>query len=209
MRTSVVALFALLAATNAHASATPCRLDVWPAGKTLAVIYYDPFRQSHDRPFLVADGRNPEPQALTPAHQLAVLRSLDLTRLLALPADTTIVFHDEPLPRLSAVQPVRHVPATTPCQAELAVTTFVYENAIYTAPALRLMLNFREFAPGEPSPSRSFGGSAIGKLYIFPARREDQRDAAIADLEQAYRTAITMFAANLAKSAVLQQRPGK
>ena len=133
--------------------------------------------------------------ALGPRFQVEAFQSIDLAAALHLPAGTQVVYETPIADRdITTEVETRLSDSTAPCYAELIVTQNLYlKRAIYGR-SLNNRFIFKDFRNGvtEAQMVRGRGGNG---LSMFPPETPEGRDAADADLRQAFLANFTEYAA--------------
>lgn len=138
-------------------------------------------------------------EALNTQGQTAALASLELGRLVDLP-NHVVITHDTAIdPAVANRNRNRHAQSPSNCYAELIVTRLFYQKAALYGRSLRASFLFRDFG-NRQEPHFTHAGRGGNGLSIFPAREEDQIDAANAEIVSVFRTNFEEYARNLARS---------
>ena len=127
--------------------------------------------------------------------ELAELRKVDLATILRrpglriLPEPGVLTWKET---KSLSKNPERRASSTAPCYAEIIISSIVYSKAALFSGHLYLNIAYRDFT-GRKSPTfvLGFGKTALEK---FPARADDQADAARAEIRDAFRAAFAEYA---------------
>lgn len=133
--------------------------------------------------------------ALDPRFQVEAFQSIDLVDTLNLPAGTEVIYETPIADRdITTEVKTRLTDSTAACYAELIVTQNLYlKRAIYGR-SLNKRFIFKDFRNGvrEAEMVRGRGGNG---LSMFPPETPEGRDAANADLRQAFLANFNEYAA--------------
>lgn len=172
-----------------------CEFHVWP-GDGLMSTFYGWFHGGivngaiQGRPGYPAAPPNP----IDTARQSAILAEAEPQRLMA-QADYRLVVHEAALPsRAIRTSQSRLADSASPCYAELIVDDVVLQQDFVNGAYLRTLFRYRDFG-ADLAPRRSFSTWSQTPLGSFPPRQPDQLDAAIAEIRNAFRRNIGLFAA--------------
>jgi hypothetical protein len=198
----IFAAVALLCATpaagqNVADAPTGCEFHVWP-GDGLMSTYYGWFHdgivngQVEGRPGYPAIPPNPidtamQASLLAETHPEAAMRQ----------ADYRLIVHREALSsRVIRQAHERLAHSSSSCYAELIVDDVILQTDWVNGSSLHILFHYRDFGP-DPLPRRVFATWVETHLSTFPPRQPDQLDAAIAEIRQAYRDDVALFATAL------------
>ncbi len=180
----------------ASMTAAPCELHVWPAPEIKAVTQDWIFNHTVNQAFDPNKGKIDKPQGLI-SDQRALLAQLDLATMVSVAGSVTVV-HEQPLSRaeVTAVK-ARHAQSASPCYTELVVSQIFYDAAPLAQKSLRSLIVLRRFGDAA-EPKSVFSTWADSDLKLFPPTRPDQAEAALSELETAYKNNIRLFAGYVA-----------
>lgn len=134
-------------------------------------------------------------EALGPRFQVEAFQSIDLVGTLNMPAGTEVIYETPIADRdITTEVKTRLTDSTAPCYAELIVTqNFYLKRAIYGR-SLNNRFIFKDFRNGvrEAEMVRGRGGNG---LSMFPPETPEGREAANADLRQAFLANFNEYAA--------------
>jgi len=185
-------LLAVPARAQPAAPLAGCEIHVWPASELNSVTQGWVWNHTINQAFDPARGGVERPKVLDPAAQTALLGEIDLPALLhAEPA--RVVIHAEPLTRAQALAPERQSGSTSTCYSELIVRQLFYDYAPMAGKSLRTLFAYRRFGDS-PLVQSSFTTFAESGLLVFPAATAEHAQAAEAELRQAYKSNVGIFA---------------
>jgi hypothetical protein len=123
---------------------------------------------------------------LPPEAQAEALRALDLQALLGTPAPVSVVLQTTPLKTKTATSSRQRLTASAaPCYAELAVKRIGYRSHITAGRDFGAVFILRRYATPS-APARVVQGGADVSVKLYPARTEEERPAANAELQQKF-----------------------
>lgn len=133
--------------------------------------------------------------ALGPQFQVAAFQSIDLVAALNLPAGTQVTY-EQPIADRDITTEVRTrlTQSTHACYAELIVTQNLYLKRPIYGRSLNNRFIFKDFRNGVTQAQMVRGRGGNG-LTQFPPENPDQREAADADLRQAFLANFNEYAA--------------
>lgn len=212
-----LATVALLFATASPAAAQtgPCELHVWPSAGMTAVRQrgfesttsaglingmikdaQQAAADKHDAQIGEAGTTADGLAALSTAHQIELLATMQLADQLALKG-YTVILHDAPLPsRTIRTVKTRYAESSAPCYADLVLDDVVYSRAYANGRSLQSFFRFRDFAD-RAAPVRSFGTWVETRLQLFSIDPPVLTPPALDDLRAAYRANAVSFGALL------------
>jgi hypothetical protein len=122
--------------------------------------------------------------------------------------DYQVIIHDSAADRQALRSgKARLIPDTSPCYAELVVEDLFYQEDVLYGRFLRTMFRYRDFGDGSDTPPKVFGSWVRSSLKIFPPEDPAKLNASLAELADALRANVKIFAAALARSDTLSQHP--
>lgn len=211
---AAVCLAALLGASGAAQSSesigpapgvapttTACELHIWPSGG-LRSVYHGWLHGGIVDGAVTGREGYPEVPAdpLTIARQVAMLQSAPVDDILGR-ADDVMIVHAAPLSSVKLRQSrTRMAVSPSPCYAELILEDVFFQEDIVNGSSLKTLIRFRDFGAARDAP-RQFGTWTRTALKLFPPREPRQNEAALAELDAAFRANIEQFAAALQGSA--------
>lgn len=133
--------------------------------------------------------------ALGPRFQVAAFQTIDLASAVGLPAGTQVIY-ETPIADRDVTTEVRTrlTESTAPCYAELIVTQNLYAKRAIYGRSLNNRFIFKDFRNGvtQAQMVRGRGGNGLSQ---FPPETPEGRDAADADLRQAFLANFNEYAA--------------
>jgi hypothetical protein len=124
---------------------------------------------------------------------MSILTEAQPQRLLGQP-DYRLIVHDEALPsRTIRGTAGRLAESTSSCYAELVVDDVILQQDVINGSYLKTLFRYREFG-ADGMPRRSFSTWSQTHLDVFPPRRPEQLEEAIAEIRQAFRRNVSLFA---------------
>ncbi|TIX51309.1 hypothetical protein [Alteraurantiacibacter aquimixticola] len=133
--------------------------------------------------------------ALGPRFQVESFQTIDLPEALAL-AEGTQVIYETPIADRNITTRVktRLTESTAPCYVELIVTQNLYQKKVIYGRSLNNRFIFKDFRNGEEE-ARLVKGRGGNGLTHFPPETVEEREAADADLRQAFLANFMEYAA--------------
>jgi len=185
---------------DATASAIPaameaCELHVWPSTGLRSVFHGWLHGGIVDGAVTGRDGY-PEvpPEPLVTARQIALLETAGLDNLLGRPG-YAVTIHPAPLTSVKIRQSrTRLIASQSNCYAELILEDAFFQEDFVNGGSLKMLIRFRDFGPGK-GPMQQFGTWTRTPLKLFPPKEPSQYQAAVAELEAAFRANLAEFAA--------------
>lgn len=133
--------------------------------------------------------------ALGPRFQVAAFESIDLPMSLGLPEGTEVIFQTPIADRdITTEVKTRLSDSTAECYAELIVTQNMYLKRMIYGRSLNNRFIYKDFRNGERE-ARMIKGRGGNGLSVFPPENPEDRDAADADLRQAFLANFQEYAA--------------
>lgn len=175
-------------------AATVCEFHVWP-GDGLMSVMHGWFHGNIVNGAIQGRPGYPTipPDPIDTATQAQILAQLQPQRLIG-QADYRLIVHDAALPsRTIRTTPGRIAPSTSPCYDELIVDDVVLQQDFVNGSLLKVLFHYRHFGP-DALPRRSYATWAERRLGAFPPRDPAQLNASIAELRNAYRQSLGIFA---------------
>ena len=176
------------------AAAAGCEFHVWPADALMSV-YYGWFHGSTVNGQIMGRPGYPSvpPDPIATATQAAILAELQPQRLIGR-EDYRLIVHPEALPsRVIRANAGRLTESTSACYAELIVDDIVLQQGALSGSFLKVLAHYRDFGP-DPTPRRSFATWSQSRLTVFPPSSPDRLEVALAEIRQAYRHDLALFA---------------
>ena len=169
-----------------------CELHIWPAPGLESSTDSWIHNQTHNQ--ILRDARGKElglADAIPPRAQLDAIVSLDLNDAFHLDG-AQVIPHPDPLPPSPTAAPVvRHAPATTPCYAEFVIKRLVFAKSPVAGGVLQAFFIFRWFRQDDV---QSFTSMAETPLTIFPWKNPEDQERGKAELSEALRSDLLIFA---------------
>lgn len=178
----------------APANPAGCEFHVWP-GDGLMSVLYGWFHGGIVNGAVQGRPGYPTlpPDPIDTATQAQILAELQPQRLIG-QADYRLIVHDSALPsRTIRTTPGRIAQSASPCYDELIVDDVVLQQDFMNGSLLKVLFHYRHFGP-DARPRRSYATWAERRLGTFPPRDPAQLDAAVAELRNAYRQSLGIFA---------------
>ena len=208
MKSVSLALLFLLASTAAAAqeavptaeapNATPdmCEIHVWTAAKLNTLTEGAIWNNVVDSAILRTSDKTTERAVpagrLEPEGQIALLRGVELDKILHHPG-ATIVMHDGPSARRGTGSVTgRQTSSTSRCYVEFTVAKNFFNRSGLAERTLRTLFVFDDFGD-QPVPQRTFMGWGSTELQIFPAKKPELMQAADDELANAFRANTVQF----------------
>jgi hypothetical protein len=133
--------------------------------------------------------------ALGPRFQVEAFRSIDLPAALGMPAGTEVVYETPIADRdITTEVRTRLTDSAAPCYAELIVTQNLYAKRAIYGRSLNNRFIFKDFSAGQTEAQMVRGRGGNG-LSMFPPETPEGREAADADLRQAFLANFNEYAA--------------
>lgn len=124
--------------------------------------------------------------ALGPRFQVDAFQSIDVVAALNLSEGTEVIYETPIADRdITTKVKTRLSDSTAPCYAELIVTQNLYQKKMIYGRSLNNRFIFKDFRNGEDE-ARLIKGRGGNGLSVFPPETEEEREAADADLRQAF-----------------------
>lgn len=174
-----------------------CEIHVWAAEKLNTLTEGAFWNNTLNSALAPAGGKTRERAVpagrLEADGQFALLREVDLGKILRHPG-AAIVMHDGPSARRSTgTVTARQTSSTSRCYVELTVAKNFFNRSGLAERTLRTLFAFDDFAD-QPIPQHSFMGWASTELQIFPAKTPELAQAADDELDSAFRANAVQFA---------------
>ncbi len=171
-----------------------CEFHVWP-GDEMMSVYYGWFHGSTVNGQV--QGRRGYPKApadpVDVATQRIIMEEVQPQRQFGKEA-YRLVLHDAPLPSTRIRNAGgRITDSTASCYAELVLDDVVLQQDAFNGSFLKSLFHYRDFG-ADATPRRSFATWVQTDLDAMSPRTEEQMEAAVAEIRQAYRTNISLFA---------------
>lgn len=185
--------------TKPHTSS--CEIHVWP-GSSLGSVYQGLLRR-RDIVNAGVNGRDGYPTlasvSIDTAAQQHILSQIPIGDWVNLP-DYRTILHDKALEsRIIRSTPGRIAASTSPCYAELVVDDVILQQDTVNGGRLKALFHFREFGDNS-RPQRSFTAWTTTKISAFSTKLASSEDFARADIQQAFRNNVELFADYLLRS---------
>lgn len=190
----VCAAPALSQAPAPAADPAGCEFHVWP-GDGLMSTYFGWFHDGIVNGQIAGRPGYPElpPNPIDTAMQ-ATLLAQSHPEIAMGQSDHRLIVHAEALSSRAIRQArERLAESTSRCYAELIVDDVILQTDWVNGSSLHILFHYRNFEAGV-LPHRIFATWVDTHLSAFPPRTPDQLDAAIAEIRQAYRRNVALFA---------------
>jgi len=183
--------------------AAPCELHVWPAERMSSMttgllgggLIDAAVHANKD-----ASNKAQMASALDSPAQLDALQSLDLVKMLDLPAGTAIIRHEQPLERktMNSVK-TRRSDSSAHCYNELIVADVAYQKAAIYGRSLRTLFMLRKFGDDQKIDYeyKAWGGNG---LKLFPPKEGEDAVAAMDELTTVFKKNFEEYSNNARKS---------
>jgi hypothetical protein len=130
---------------------------------------------------------------LEPDGQIALLRDVELDKILHHPGAAIIMHDGRSARRSTGTVTSRQTSSTSRCYVEFTVAKNFFNRSGLAERTLRTLFVFDDFGD-RPVPQRSFMGWASTDLQIFPAKKPELIQAADEELAKAFRANTVQFA---------------
>jgi len=169
-----------------------CELHIWPASGLESITEGWILNNTRNQVLRDAPGKVLGlADAIPPHAQLDAIASLDLNDAFQLDG-AQVIAHPDPLPPSPTGAPVvRHAPATAPCYAELVIKRLVFAKSPVAGGVLQAFFIFRRFRQDDV---QSFTSMAETPLTIFPWKNPEDQERGKAELREALRSDLLIFA---------------
>jgi hypothetical protein len=130
---------------------------------------------------------------LPPSNQVDAIRTLDLQSLLGMPGPVRVVLATTSLTSKTATsQKARLTASNNPCYAELAVKRIGYRSHITAGRDFGAVFILRRYLTAT-GPVKVLQGGADVSVELYPARTEEERPAANAELKSKFGEVVKKF----------------
>lgn len=183
-----------IAATSASTVGDQCELHVWPSNGLRSVYHGWLHGGIVDGAVTGRDGYPPVPaDPLTAGRQVDLLEAAGLDDILGRP-DYVVVVHPEPLTSTAIRQSQSRMAASpSSCYSELILEDVFFQEDIVNGGSLKSLTRFRDFGPGN-GPPKQFGTWTRTPLKFFPPKEPRLNQAALNELDEAFRANLVDFA---------------